>query len=55
MVANLQSHIGSDHPLAQMDWSQVGAFARLGLDPSVNAMEAEDLSEAMAASIAALQ
>jgi len=55
MVANLQSHLGTDHPLAQMDWSDISAFGRIGLDPNVNAMEVEDLSEAMAASIAALQ
>jgi HD-like signal output (HDOD) protein len=55
MVANLQSHIGSDDPLTQLDWGNIGAFARLGLDPRVNFTEAEDLSEAMAASIAALQ
>jgi HD-like signal output (HDOD) protein len=55
LVANLQSHLGTDHPLTQMDWSGITAFARLGLDPNVNTMEVEDLSEAMAASIAALQ
>lgn len=55
MVANLQSHLGSDHPLTRMDWSHISAFARLGLDPQVNTMEIEDLSEAMQASIAALQ
>ena len=30
-------------------------LGRIGLDPNVNSMEVEDLSEAMAASIAALQ
>ena len=55
LVANLQSHLGTDHPLTQMDWSGITAFSRLGLDPNVNTMEVEDLSEAMAASIAALQ
>lgn len=55
LVANLQSHLGTDHPLAQMDWSSISAFGRIGLDPNVNTMEVEDLSEAMAASIAALQ
>ena len=55
LVANLQSHIGTDHPLTQMDWSNISAFARLGLDPTINMMEVEDLSEAMTASIAALQ
>jgi HD-like signal output (HDOD) protein len=55
MVANLQSHIGSDHPLTHLDWAQISAFGRLGLDPRVNITGVEDLSEAMAASIAALQ
>ena len=55
MVANLQSYMGMDHPLGQVDWTTVSAFGRIGLDPNVNAMDVEDLSEAMAASIAALQ
>jgi HD-like signal output (HDOD) protein len=55
MVANLQSYMGTAHPLASMDWTTVSAFGRVGLDPNVNTMEVEDLSEAMAASIAALQ
>lgn len=54
MVANLQSFIGTGHPLTAMDWSTVSAFGRLGLDPTVNTMEMEDLSDAMAASIASL-
>ncbi len=55
MVANLQSLIGTEHPLARMDWQGVGAFARLGLAPEFNAMEVEDLSEALRESIASLQ
>ena len=55
MIANLQSHIGSDDPLLEMDWSEISAFARLGMDPGFNVLEAEDLSEALQASIAALQ
>lgn len=55
MVANLQSYMGTSHPLASLDWTTVSAFGRIGLDPNVSAMEAEDLSEAMTASIAALQ
>ncbi len=55
MVANLQSYMGSNHPLGSVDWTTVSAFGRIGLDPNVNSMEVEDLSEAMAASIAALQ
>jgi HD-like signal output (HDOD) protein len=30
-VANLHSYVGSEHPLASVDWSTVTAFARLGL------------------------
>jgi len=55
MVANLQSYMGRDHPLGRVDWNTVSAFGRIGLDPNVNSMDVEDLSEAMAASIAALQ
>ncbi len=55
MVANLQSYIGSDHPLTQMDWGTISAFDRLGLSHEVNAHEAEDLSEDMEAAMALLQ
>jgi len=55
MVANLQSYVGSDHPLTAMDWSSIGAFARLGLDCEVDALEAEDLSEEMESAMALLQ
>lgn len=30
-VANLHSYVGSNHPLASVEWSTVTAFARLGL------------------------
>lgn len=55
MVANLQSYIGSDHPLTQMDWTAITAFARLGLDAEVNAHDVEDLSDEMEAAMAFLQ
>lgn len=32
IVANLKSHAGSEHALANIDWSDVSAFSRLGLD-----------------------
>src|SRR5690606_41553528 len=32
-VATLQSYLGSEHPYAQLDWNQVPAFTKLGLDP----------------------
>lgn len=54
MVANLQSYIGSDHPLTQMDWSAVSAFGRLGLSSDINTAEAEDLSAEMEAAMALL-
>ncbi len=54
-VAVLQSYMGSDHPLAQIDCHQVGAFARLGLDPDMLDAEGEDLSDDMEAAMAFLQ
>lgn len=55
MVANLQSHIGSDHPLTRLDWSRISAFDRLGLSPEINTHEVEDLSADMEAAMALLQ
>ena len=54
MVANLQSYIGTDHPLTQMDWTTISAFDRLGLSAEVNAHEIEDLSDDMEAAMALL-
>ncbi|MBD2859927.1 HDOD domain-containing protein [Spongiibacter sp. KMU-158] len=31
MVANLHSYVGTNHPLAEVDWATVPAFERLGL------------------------
>lgn len=55
LIANLQSYIGSNHPLTQMDWSPISSFARLGLDPEINAHDVEDLSDDMEAAMAFLQ
>lgn len=55
MVANLQSYLGTDHPLTQLDWTEISAFERLGLEPEVNTLEVEDLSEEMEAAMALLQ
>jgi HD-like signal output (HDOD) protein len=55
MVANLQSYIGTDHPFTQLDWTMISAFDRLGLEPEVNTMEAEDLTADMEAAMAFLQ
>lgn len=54
MVANLQSYLGTDHPLTRMDWTGISAFARLGLEPEVNTLEMEDLSAEMEAAMALL-
>lgn len=55
MVANLQSYLGTDHPLTHMDWSSISAFERMGLSHEVNTHEVEDLSEDMEAAMALLQ
>ncbi len=54
-VATLQSHLGSQHPYTQLDWSKIPAFAKLGLDPSTLRHEDEDLSAAMDAAMSMLQ
>lgn len=52
-VAMLQSYMGTDHPMAQIDHQQVTAFARLGIDPSMEDDE-EDLNAEMEAAMALL-
>lgn len=54
-VATLQSYADSTHPLGQVDWSQVPAFAQLGLDVKSRVSEDEDLSAAMEAATMMLQ
>mgnify|MGYP002656266340 CR=1 FL=1 len=54
-VATLQSPVGNAPAVQEEDWNRVAAFARLGLDPSTNMKEDEDLSEAMAAATRMLQ
>jgi HD-like signal output (HDOD) protein len=44
MIANLQCYAGTEHPYAALDWTSIGAFARLGLDPSAQMDDLEDLS-----------
>ena len=55
MVANLQSYLGTEHPLTKLDWTEISAFERLGLEPEVNTLEVEDLSAEMEAAMALLQ
>jgi len=51
MVAHLQTYAGTNHPYAQLDWTKFSAFARIGLDPSVDASEIEDLTDDMQAAM----
>ncbi|WP_018402335.1 hypothetical protein [Marinobacter gelidimuriae] len=53
MIATLQRVAGTDHPWAQMDWSTISAFERLGLDPEGS--DDENLDAQMAAAMAMLQ
>ncbi|GAB1258183.1 HDOD domain-containing protein [Aurantivibrio plasticivorans] len=53
-IAMLQSYMGSESSLAQVDYHSVTAFERLGLDPDMQHAEAEDLSEEMEAAMALL-
>lgn len=54
-VATLQSHLGTEHPYTQLDWSGIRAFTKLGLDPSFLEQDDEDLSAAMNAAMGMLQ
>jgi len=50
-VAMLQSYMGSDHAMAQVEYPKVTAFARLGLDADMHYAESEDLSAEMEAAM----
>ncbi len=54
-VSMLQSQAGSIARYADIDYTTVKAFYRLDLDPSIEATEAEDLSDDMEAALAMLQ
>lgn len=54
-VAMLQSYLGTNSALGQVDYHQVSAFARLGMDPDMQMAEAEDLSADMEAAMTLLQ
>jgi HD-like signal output (HDOD) protein len=53
-VAMLQSYAGTDTPMGQVDYHQVTAFERLGMDPDIQMAESEDLSAEMEAAMAML-
>ena len=54
MVANLQSYLGSDHPIAQTDFSTVPAFAKLGLQPDVSVVDMDETNKQIEAVKSAL-
>ncbi len=43
-VANLQSHLDTDHRLGQADWSRIPAFHQLGLDADLHEIELTDVA-----------
>lgn len=49
LVANLQSHAGTEHPFNGLDWSAIPAFSRMGV-----AEDIEDLTEEMTAAMDSL-
>lgn len=53
-VAMLQSYMDGKSALSQVDYYQVRAFERLGLDPNMQLAESEDLSDEMEAAMALL-
>lgn len=53
MVSLLQSTLGSDHPYTELDWSQISAFGRVGINPEQEE-EDEDLNAEMEAAMALL-
>ncbi|WP_165856979.1 HDOD domain-containing protein [Marinobacter sp. JSM 1782161] len=55
MIANLQLVAGTEHRFNEMDWNQIPAFERLGLDPNVDMSQEEDLNAEMEAAMALLQ
>ena len=54
-VAMLQSYAGSEHPYGSIDYTNILAFERMGLDPTIESAQAEDLSEEMEAAMALLK
>jgi putative nucleotidyltransferase with HDIG domain len=54
MVANLQSLIGTNHPLTKVDWSTIPAFAKLGLQPDVSVVDMDETNAKIEAARSAL-
>jgi len=54
MVANLQSYLGTEHSLAQTDFNNVPAFAKLGLQPDVSVVDLDETNQKIEAVKSAL-
>ncbi len=50
-VGNLQSYVGSDDPLAKLDWSTIPAFEKLGISSDVDENVGEEFQEQVADAI----
>lgn len=55
IAAKIKSLAGTSHPYASLPWSEVPAFAKLGIDTSEDTNEVEDLSLEMEAATALLR
>ncbi len=49
IVANMESHLGTDHPHASVDLNTVPAFSKLGLEPEMEVVDVEAVKETQAA------
>ena len=47
IVANLHSHLGTDHRLAKINWDEVPAFAKIGMTPDESFAAMEEAREEM--------
>lgn len=47
IVANLQSYIGSNHPHTKLDWKNIPAFQRIGIEPEINVIDIEENKESL--------
>lgn len=55
IAANLQSYFGKKHPHAKVPWSEVPAFARLGIDTEISVIDMEETGASIKEMQAALR
>lgn len=54
IVANLQSLIGTNHQHTTKDWTNIPAFAKLGLQPDINVVDMDEMTADIEATRSAL-